>query len=190
MPSRIPKRLQWAADVLAVRPDDHILEIGCGRGIAVELIGARLGEGRITGLDRSPAAITAAESRNRDLVRGGKARLWSAALADAPSDETFGKVFAVNVNVFWLSPARELAVIRRVLASGGRLYLFYEPPAAEQLTRIEEACCTFLTAAGFTVVDTLCTNLAPNAGLCIVAEPSVTPDAPAGHETGAPPTRR
>lgn len=190
MPSRIPKRLQWAVDVLADRPDDHILEIGCGQGVAVELIGARLGDGRITGLDRSPAAIAAAESRNRDLVRAGRARLWSAALADAPPDETFDKVFAVNVNVFWLNPARELVAIRRVLAPGGRLYLFYEPPSAAQLTRIEEACSTFLTEAGFTVVDTLRADLAPNTGLCIIAEPSVTPDAPAGREIGSPPARR
>lgn len=171
MPSRIPERLKWAVDVLAVEPGDRILEVGCGRGVAVEMICGRLGEGRIIGIDRSAVAVAAAESRNRDFLGSGKARLLTAALADAALDESFDKVFAVNVNVFWLRPARELAAVRRVLAPGGRLFLFYEPPSAAQLGHIEESCGAFLREEGFTVVRTITADLSPNRGLCVVAEP-------------------
>jgi cyclopropane fatty-acyl-phospholipid synthase-like methyltransferase len=87
MPANIPARLLWAVDVLAVQPDERILEIGCGRGAAVELIAERLEGGRITGIDCSPVAIAAAESRNRAHLKTGRARFLNAALADVELDE-------------------------------------------------------------------------------------------------------
>jgi cyclopropane fatty-acyl-phospholipid synthase-like methyltransferase len=50
MPSRIPPRISWAIDQLAVEPDDRVLEVGCGRGIGVELVSQRLGAGHVTGI--------------------------------------------------------------------------------------------------------------------------------------------
>ena len=172
MASRIPARLQWAVDVLVVGPGERILEIGGGRGVAAELVCERLEDGRYTGIDRSAKAVAAAEQRNRRHVESGKARFVNAALAGAELDERFDKVFAVNVNLFWLGPEKELAVIRRLLAPGGRLYLCYEPPSATQLERALEGCRAFLQEGGFTVVDVLYADLPPNRGLCIAAEVS------------------
>jgi SAM-dependent methyltransferase len=176
MPSRIPARLRWAVDVLAVAPSERILEIGCGRGVAVELICERLRNGQITGIDRSPIAIAAAKARNRSHLRSGKARLLNVALSHAALDERFDKVFAVNVNVFWLGPAKELTAIRQMLAPGARLYVFYEPPSPGQLECAAEACATFLQEAGFAVIKVLRADLPPKLGLCIIAAPAV-----AGH---------
>jgi predicted methyltransferase len=48
-----------------------------------------------------------------------------------PGKARFNKAFAVNVNVFWTSPAtEELAHIRRGLDHDGRLFLFYTTPTA------------------------------------------------------------
>jgi SAM-dependent methyltransferase len=139
--------------------------------VAVELLCERTDAGLVVGIDRSPAAIAAAEARNEAHVAAGRVRLLRAALAGADLDERFDRVFAVNVNVFWLSPARELAAVRRVLASGGRLHLFYEPPSPAQLERAAEACGAFLREHGWTVERTLRAELPPNLGLCIVAAP-------------------
>jgi len=114
-------------------------------------------------------AIAAAEERNREHVRSGKARLVRTALADADLDGRFDKVFAVNVNVFWLNPAKELAAVRGLLAPRGRLYLFYEPPSAGQLERAAEACAKHLRKAGFRVERLLRADLSPHLGLGIVA---------------------
>jgi len=159
-------------DVLGVLPGERVLEIGCGRGVAIGLVCEAADGVRVVGVDRSPAAIAAAEARNLALVRSGRVRLVTAALADASLDERFDRVFAVNVNAFWLGPARELAAVRRVLAPGGRLYLFYEPPSPAQLERAADGCAAFLRESGFAVERELRAELPPNAGLCIVAVPT------------------
>lgn len=61
MTSRVPERIAWAVDVLSAGPADRLFEIGCGTGVALELVCDRLGDGQITGIDRSAKAITAAE---------------------------------------------------------------------------------------------------------------------------------
>ncbi|MFI6290539.1 SAM-dependent methyltransferase [Nonomuraea sp. NPDC050790] len=123
----IPARLAWAVDVLGVRPGERFLEIGCGRGVAAELVCDR--GGRLTGLDRSESAIKAARVRNRRHLDAGLADFRLGALEDGIGDGGYDKVFAVNVNLFWTrSPAAELGLIRAALTGSGALHVFYEPP--------------------------------------------------------------
>lgn len=168
MVERAPKRLVWAAQMLAVEPDEQILEIGCGRGVAVQLICPHLRRGRITGIDRSEVAIAAAEARNRACIEAGRARFVRAGLADAELEERFDRAFAVNVNAFWQRPTRELAMLEQILAPGGSLHLFYEPPSKGQLARIESECVRQLRGHGFQVDEVVQEDLTPLRGLCIV----------------------
>jgi SAM-dependent methyltransferase len=147
----IPKRIRWAIDNLAIRPGDRILEIGVGRGVAAALVCERLRTGRFVGLDRSGIAVGASQEANRTHVESGTARFVKSALADAKLDGRFDKIFAINVNVFWLGPEKELAVIRRLLTPGGHVYLFYEPPAWCQIPGAAKRCCRHLEAGGFRV---------------------------------------
>jgi SAM-dependent methyltransferase len=112
---------------------DRLLEIGCGRGIAAGLVCDSLGPGSLLGIDRSAVAIAAAERRNAAHVAAGRCAFRQAALADADlSGAPFDAAFAVNVNLFWLKPARELGVLRACLARGAPLHLFYQPPDGRQ----------------------------------------------------------
>ena len=89
-------RQAWAVDVLDVAPDDRILEVGCGHGVAVSLVCERLDGGRITAVDRSPKMIAMAQKRNRAYA--GKARFVTAGIEEANlGDETYDKVLAVHV---------------------------------------------------------------------------------------------
>lgn len=173
MSTRVPQRHAWAVDVLAVDPADRLLEVGCGTGVAMELVCERLRDGRIIGIDRSGRAIAAAERRNRRHLQSGRARLVHTALADAAfGGQLFDKVFAINVNVFWLAPARELRVVGGLLAPGGRLYLFYEPPSHDRIARVVEACTRFLQQQDFQVADVLRRGAGSAPGLCLLAAPS------------------
>ncbi|CAN7534908.1 SAM-dependent methyltransferase [Aminobacter sp. LjRoot7] len=152
----IPERIVWAIDHLGIEPGDRLLEIGCGRGVAMAEITPLLIDGHITGLDRSDSAISSAEERNRAAITAGKAALAQGGLADwSGSGRPFDKVFAINVNLFWLEAARELKLIRSLLAPEGRLYLFFEPPSAGQIPTIERAIEVRLKAAGYALEKTL-----------------------------------
>jgi trans-aconitate methyltransferase len=128
-----------------------LLEIGCGGGAAVALICRRLQTGTITAIDRSPLQVERATRRNADEVAAGKARIRVADIADVePEGEPFSKVFAINVNVFWVGPAtRELARIAQLLRPGGALHLFYEPPGAAKAAAIRDKLLASTSAAGF-----------------------------------------
>lgn len=148
--SAVPPRLVWAVERLSVEPDDHLLEIGCGGGVAVSSICDRLADGKITAIDRSPVMVARATKRNEQHVASGKATIRLGELQDLELPErSFTKIFAVNVNLFWVrSPARELDITRRLLRPGGALFLFYDAPAESKVTTIAERLATTLTDLG------------------------------------------
>lgn len=170
MTAKIPQRLSWAVEKLALKPDDQVLEIGCGHGIAVAQICEKLARGKITAVDRSEKMIAVAKKRNADCVASGKAAFHIAALNKVDLDgEQFNKIFAVNVNVFWQQPARELSAIKRLLMPAGTLYLFYEPPARSRAHEAAQKVTANLEAQGFSIQEVLFEELAPMYGVCIIA---------------------
>lgn len=154
MAARIPERIGWAVETLAVRPADSVLEVGCGKGLAVSLIVPQLKSGRILAIDRSATAIAATGKGGQETV--GKALFRHAALADLDGSEgPFDKIFAINVNLFWTDSKNELPVVRKLLKKTGRLFLFYEPPAAAQRERITRLINEKLAGSGLTVVTSV-----------------------------------
>jgi SAM-dependent methyltransferase len=149
---KIPARIAWAVDQLALEGTERVLEIGCGRGVAASLVCVGLTSGHLAAIDRSSKAVAAARERNSIHRTAGKVTFVECALADFTSErDSFEKVFAINVNLFWTNPSRELPVIARLLAPRGRLYLFYEPPAPEQRARLATLCSGNLTEGGFSL---------------------------------------
>src|SRR5262245_15382262 len=127
---RIPARLQWAVQLLDVCPEDEILEIGYGPGVAVSLVCERLAGGRITAIDWSTTAIERATKRNVDRIASGTAVFQQVDLAGLRlPGRRFDKIFAVNVNLFWVQPAdAEIRIIRNLLRPNGAFHLVYETP--------------------------------------------------------------
>jgi cyclopropane fatty-acyl-phospholipid synthase-like methyltransferase len=168
----IAERLWWAVETLGVLPGDRVLEVGCGHGVAVGLVCERLGDGRITGIDRSGVMVAAAVRRNRAEVAAGKAVILKADIsaigqADAATGE-YDKVFAVNVSGFWTSP-RPAAMVRPLLAPGGRLFIFHQPPTPERNRQVIEQAREVLTAQGFFIDDVLCRDMPPAPAIGLVA---------------------
>jgi cyclopropane fatty-acyl-phospholipid synthase-like methyltransferase len=150
--SVVPERLAWAVELLDLQPDDRILEIGGGPGVAAALICPRLRGGRLVGIDRSATATTTASNRNAEHVRAGRAEFRTVAVEDVNPDEydPFDKVFAVNVNLFWVHDAQaELRLIADLLQPDGRLLLVYEPPDARKATELPAVLTDHLQRAGY-----------------------------------------
>ena len=166
----IPERVQWTVDLLGVRGEDHLLEIGCGPGHTVTLICARLGRGTITAIDRSALQVKRARERNAECIAAGRARIEHATLEDLPPGRRrYDKIFAINVNAFWTSPPPAIASVRRLIRSGGQLYLSYEPPTAAKLRDVRGSLPQRLEEHGLRVVEIHETRFRRSFGLCVVS---------------------
>jgi ubiquinone/menaquinone biosynthesis C-methylase UbiE len=125
----VSERLRAVVDELDVQPDDRVLEIGCGHGVAATFVCERLDTGRLTAVDRSPEMIAAAERRNAAHVAAGRAEFLVAHLEELDLGERrFEKVFAVRVALFHREPERARAIVERYLAPGGRILTVFDPP--------------------------------------------------------------
>jgi cyclopropane fatty-acyl-phospholipid synthase-like methyltransferase len=136
------KRFAWAVEVLDVKHDDNILEIGCGVGLAVEEIAEHLTTGKIMAIDRSAAMIAKAISRNQKSIASGKAAFVKTDLLGFPKGRTrFNKIFFFNINFFWTqnSIASEMSVIRSCMAKKALVYIFYGPMLGEGFKTINNS---------------------------------------------------
>jgi SAM-dependent methyltransferase len=165
----IPQRISWAVAMLGAEGPDSLLEVGCGRGIAVALIAPTLTSGRILGLDRSKTAIDAARKRNSKWEASGKAAFVHSPLRDLEAEGHFDKILAINVNLFWTDPRAEIPVVRRRLKQDGRLYLFYEPPEAARREEIAEKVAARFSGSGLIVRKTIAKDIQGLPQLCLVA---------------------
>ena len=104
-------RIAAVLRLVAARPEDHILEVGCGAGHVLGKVAC----GTLTGVDLSEALLERAQQR-----LGDRAAILKGDAAALPfPDASFDKVFCTEVLEHVLDPAQVLAEIRRVLKPGG-----------------------------------------------------------------------
>jgi SAM-dependent methyltransferase len=122
-------RIAAAVAALPLRPGMRVLEVGCGPGVALRLVAARIGGGLVLGIDRSATAIGQAERGCAAEIAAGRVRLRQTAVEDfvlepgeAPYDLAFG--FRVGALDGRHPAAGEAALARLAVAlcPGGRLF--------------------------------------------------------------------
>jgi len=115
----VSERLRAIVDGLGLRPQDRVLEIGCGHGVCATLVCERLDGGRLTAIDRSPKMIDAAARRNATFVADGRAEFLVMQLEALDlGDRRFDVVFAVRVGLFHREPVRARGLVEPWLAPG------------------------------------------------------------------------
>jgi SAM-dependent methyltransferase len=169
----LSERLAWAVERLDVQPGDRVLEVGCGRGVAVSLICERVGDGIVVGLDRSPKMIAAASRRNADHVADGRARFVTAELRAADlGGQQFTKVLAARFPPLLRGrPGAELAVVRDHLVEGGALFVTEQPRDAAQAESVADAVASRLDEHGYEVRSVL-VEAGERPAVCVVAMPA------------------
>ena len=119
---------EWTVELLQPRPDDHILEIGFGPGVAIEQLTHHVPQGRIVGVDFSRAMVAAAGRRNAQVIKRGQVALHWADVTQLPlGDASFDKAYSIHSIYFWPQPEKALREIKRVLKVGGLLVLTVLP---------------------------------------------------------------
>lgn len=104
-----------------MKPGGRALEVGCGRGVGVEIVLDTFGADAVDAFDLDPDMIDRA--RRRLARRGTKVRLWvgDATRIDAP-DEAYDAVFDFGIIHHVPDWRAAIAEVARVLAPGGRFY--------------------------------------------------------------------
>ncbi len=130
MAAALSPRLQEIVDALPLAPGLRVIEIGCGPGAAARAVAARIGDGHILAIDRSPTAIAQAVSLSATEMAGGRLVYRAIAIEDfelPPGERRFDMAFAVRVGALdGRHPAagvKALARLRAALKPGGRLFI-------------------------------------------------------------------
>ena len=149
----IPARIRWAVDFMDVQPNDHVLEIGCGPGAAAELICARLESGKLFAIDRSESGVDRTRRRCAKYVEAGRLTVRQIDLATLRVPvKRLTKVFAFNVNLFWVRKCEEeVALLHERVLPGGSVFLFFDATRPDQVPMMVEKTSASLQSAGFRI---------------------------------------
>jgi SAM-dependent methyltransferase len=167
------QRNRWAVDLLEAQPTDHVLELGCGPGVAIAALADRATRGLVVGVDHSSVMIAQARRRNAAAVRAGRVRLVCASVKQLDVEGgPFDAALAVNNAGFWPEPVERLREIGARLRPGGQIALVSQPrsPGATAATSAAagDELARMLTDAGFTAVRVDTLDLDPPA-VCVRA---------------------
>ncbi len=114
-----PLRTGWILDRLGPAQGLRILDVGCGAGLASEVL-ARAGA-QVTGLDAAPAALAAARAHAE--AQGLAIDYREGMPEDLPEGTMFDAVVALEVVEHVTDRDTFLASLARVLKPGGRLFM-------------------------------------------------------------------
>ena len=109
---------------LGVEAGCRVLEIGFGNGRAAPEVIAQAADVQYSGIDISPTMVAEASAFNAALVAAGRASFQLGSAERMPfADDVFDRVFSIGVVHFWPDPAASLIEVRRVLRSGGLMWM-------------------------------------------------------------------
>ena len=151
------RRNAWAVSLLDVRPEDRVLEIGFGPGIAIRELGRLAWKGYVCGIDHSELMLRRAKRLNAEGLRRGVVDLRLGSVDELPEfDVPFDKILTANSMLFWSEPVARLEELRRLLRSGGLIAVAHQPrgPGATDETSAAKGreIAAALIRAGFTEV--------------------------------------
>ena len=114
--------LQRVSELAATQSPRRVLEVGCGEGVVLATLGARLPGTRLDGLELDETALSQARARcpGATLVRGD-------ACALPFEDQSFDLVVCLEVLEHLPEPGRALRELRRVASGGCLLSVPHEP---------------------------------------------------------------
>jgi ubiquinone/menaquinone biosynthesis C-methylase UbiE len=136
---------QWVISLLDVGPQDWVLEVGFGPGVAIELL-ARVPGRHVAGVDPSLEMVAQAVVRNATALASGSVELRHGTVDRLPfADATFDKVLAINSVQVWPDAVAGLRELGRVLKPGGRIALGFTQHSGQSRTGVPET----LAAGGF-----------------------------------------
>src|SRR5262245_26121351 len=92
----------WVIDLLGIRPNDSVLEVGFGPGVGIELLSKSAQGAYVAGIDSSKEMVEQATARNAKAIQSGRVDLRHGSVANLPfENNTFNKVLTINSMQVW-----------------------------------------------------------------------------------------
>jgi len=114
----------WTIELLKLKKEEMILELGCGAGYAIKMLLENHSLKYITGLDISETVLKSARLRNRHEINKGRAKLVQGNVKQLPfENHQFSRVFSIQSIYFWDQMDETLSEIYRVLKNDGKMVL-------------------------------------------------------------------
>ncbi|MEO5641884.1 MAG: class I SAM-dependent methyltransferase [Bacteroidia bacterium] len=115
-------------EALRLTANDNVLELGMGNGFFVKNILSVDHSIHYTGCDFSEVMVNEAIKCNENFIQAGRAVFHFANASQLPfTGVTFNKIFTINTLYFWEDVNAVLAGIKKVLQSGGELFISIRP---------------------------------------------------------------
>ncbi|UTW09643.1 class I SAM-dependent methyltransferase [Pseudomonas benzenivorans] len=174
------------------RPDEALVDIGCGTGSSLRHLTALCPQGRLVGIEPSPAMLAIAQQQTQQLGLGARIEFYCAAAEALPlADASMDSVLAFSSFHHWQDAALGLREVLRVLKPNGRLLLSEEPEILRLHGIILESLQQQLQAAGFSPpTQRLLTQDAAACHLIVARKPALgvlDKPQPPGHESAPAP---
>jgi ubiquinone/menaquinone biosynthesis C-methylase UbiE len=107
--------------LMDIRPEDRILDLGCGTGWATRRMARIAVHGEVVGLDVADEMLRRAELASSAFknVR----YVWGSAENIVEADNAFSKVLSVESFYYYADQGKALDELRRVMAPGAKLFI-------------------------------------------------------------------
>jgi ubiquinone/menaquinone biosynthesis C-methylase UbiE len=127
MNSRHSKLTDWGLSHVTVKPEDRILDVGCGGGRTVNKLSALAGKGKVLGIDYSDVSVSVARKLNARRIEEGFVEVLEAAVSQLPfQKDTFDLVTAVETHFWWPDLPAGMREILRILRPGATALMIAE----------------------------------------------------------------
>jgi demethylmenaquinone methyltransferase/2-methoxy-6-polyprenyl-1,4-benzoquinol methylase len=178
-----------AIGLLAIQPEDRVLDVGCGTGFATEALVER--SDHVHGIDQSVHQLEKAWAKlgKHDPIvfaRGDAERLPYA-------DDSFDVIWSSGSIEYWPNPVDALREFRRICTPGGQvLVVGPNNPKTSLMQRVADAIMLFydeteadrmFAEAGFTDVDHTLMGPSYNPEIAIVTVATVPDDPPSNTDS-------
>lgn len=118
---------EWGLGHVTIGRRFTILDVGCGGGGTVAALASQAGDGKVCGVDISPASVDTARRTNAELIESGRVDVRLASVSALPfGNDTFDLATAVETHYYWPQPVANAREILRVLRPGGTLVIIAE----------------------------------------------------------------